>query len=160
MSKKSNNPFVSISDLMASVTAIVILLLVVSIVKSEIQQMKAAEEKAKAEQEKIKGVNAAIIGIKNALQNDSLIQINTFEHTIILQDASFKSGSACLSSEVGALLDSIVAPQIISTLRNASYGNVRVQIEGHTDPVPVGRMSISEVSLKEKCALFDDNYTL
>jgi hypothetical protein len=68
MRKDKSNPFVSISDLMAGVTAVVMLLLVVSVVRTAINAAEIEHQKQIHEQERIdrknRGVRQAIKEIK------------------------------------------------------------------------------------------------
>jgi len=143
------NPFVSISDLMAGVTAVIMLLLVVSFVRS-------AAVAAEVEQQRKQGIVAAISEIRKALaSSESMNGVEVRDSVILLTDRSFESGSACLSENVEKALKTEVAPILAANLRR--YPNIMVQIEGHTDAAPVRQMT---TDLKGKCALFDDNYSL
>lgn len=167
MKKEKSNPFVSISDLMAGVTAVVMLLLVVSVVRTaigaaEIEHQKQLNElqKQKAEQERIerknRGVRQAIKEIKaNLAKDEDLSWINVKDTIITLGDKSFKSASACLDKEVELALKKNVAPVLAMNLRK--FPNINIQIEGHSDGIPLGRI-VSDVY--RNCAAFDDNYSL
>ena len=150
MKKEKSNPFVSISDLMAGVTAVVMLLLVVSVVRTaigaaEIEHQKQLNElqKQKAEQERIerknRGVRQAIKEIKaNLAKDEDLSWINVKDTIITLGDKSFKSASACLDKEVELALKKNVAPVLAMNLRK--FPNINIQIEGHSDGIPLGRI--------------------
>lgn len=147
--KEKINPFISIADLMAGVTGVVMLLLVVSFVRS-------AAVSATMEQQRKQGVVSAISEIRKVLETSGTMKgIEVRDSVILLMDRSFESGSACLSADVEATLKNEVAPILADKLKK--YPNIMVQIEGHTDAANVWQIA---TNLKEKCALFDDNYSL
>lgn len=145
--REKPNPFVSISDLMAGVTAVVMLLLVVTVVKMSVMA-DAAEKKQK------QGVEHAIKEIKESL-DPNLNSVVVQDSVITLSDRAFERGSACLSPKVEEALTTQVAPILAKKMRE--YPNISVQFEGHTDAVNVTGIS---VNLAKNCALFDDNYSL
>jgi len=167
MRKEKSNPFVSIADLMAGVTAVVMLLLVVSVVRTainaaEIENQRRLVEKQKEiaklerEERKNRGVRQAIKEIKeNLSRNADVSWINVQDTIITLGDKSFRSASACLDKEVELALKKNVAPVLAMNLRK--FKNINIQIEGHSDAIPLGRV-VSDVRLS--CAAFDDNYSL
>ena len=149
MRKDDTNEWVSISDLMSGVTAMVMLLLVVAVVQSAV---------TKSEQEKIKkkGVVTAMDEIGKELSSLKNVEgILLMDSVIRLTDQAFTSGSACLSKDTKKLLKEVIAPILIDNMEK--YPNLSIQFEGHTDPTPVGKISID---LEKGCALFDDNYSL
>ena len=160
MRKDKSNPFVSISDLMAGVTAVVMLLLVVSVVRTAINAAEIEHQKQIAEQERIvrknQGVRQAIKEIKENLAKSSDVSwINVQDTIITLGDKSFRSASACLDKDVELALKKNVAPVLAMNLRK--FKNINIQIEGHSDAIPLGRV-VSDVHTN--CAAFDDNYSL
>ena len=160
MRKDKSNPFVSISDLMAGVTAVVMLLLVVSVVRTAINAAEIEHQKQIHEQERIdrknRGVRQAIKEIKeNLSRNTDISWINVQDTIITLGDKSFKSASACLDKDVELALKKNVAPVLAQNLRK--FKNINIQIEGHSDAIPLGRV-VSDT--RTNCAAFDDNYSL
>ena len=160
MRKDKSNPFVSISDLMAGVTAVVMLLLVVSVVRTAINAAEIEHQKQIHEQERIdrknRGVRQAIKEIKeNLSRNTDVSWINVQDTIITLGDKSFKSASACLDRDVELALKKNVAPVLAMNLRK--FKNINIQIEGHSDAIPLGRV-VSDIHAN--CAAFDDNYSL
>ena len=141
------NPVVSISDLMAGVTAAVMLLLVVAVFQSAIVQ---ADNEAKKKQ----GVENAIAEIKNSLA-EKTEGVIVSDSVITLADYSFERGSACLNEDVEAVLKNTIAPILAKKLKE--YPNISIQIEGHSDAAKVGKIS---TNIQKSCALFDDNYSL
>lgn len=141
------NPFVSISDLMAGVTAAVMLLLVVAVVQSAVVQ---ADNEAKKKQ----GVENAIAEIKKSLA-EKTEGVIVSDSVITLADYSFERGSACLNENVEVVLKNTIAPILAKKLKE--YPNISIQIEGHSDAAKVGKIS---TNIQKSCALFDDNYSL
>lgn len=144
--REKPNPFVSISDLMAGVTAVVMLLLVVTVVRMSVM---AVDIEVKRKQ----GVAHAIEEIRESM-GDALQNIVVTDSVITLSDAAFERGSACLNESIEFTLTQKIAP-ILSKMM-LMYPNISVQIEGHTDNLPVRSISTNI----KKCALFDDNYSL
>ena len=86
--------------MMAGVTAVVMLLLVVSVVRTAINAAEIEHQKQIHEQERIdrknRGVRQAIKEIKeNLSRNTDVSWINVQDTIITLGDKSFKSASAC-----------------------------------------------------------------
>ncbi|MDD5943897.1 hypothetical protein [Fibrobacter sp.] len=146
--KEKPNPFVSISDLMAGVTAVVMLLLVVMVVKMSVIKQAADEEKRH-------GVRETIRMIDKKLQEANIESVSVKDSVITLKDHAFGRGSACLSPKVDSVLKMQIAPILSEAMKD--YGNIWVQFEGLTDAVDVRGVS---TNLEKKCAVFDDNYSL
>jgi chemotaxis protein MotB len=156
--KEKPNPFVSISDLMACVSAVIMLLLVVMVVKMSVMKQAAEEEKRQqieaAEQQKRKGVRETIRMIDQKLKEARIESVSVQDSVITLNDQAFERGSACLSSKIDSILKQQIAPIISEAIRE--HNNIWVQFEGHTDAVDVHGVSANLA----KCAVFDDNYSL
>ena len=147
--REKSNPFVSISDLMAGVTAVVMLMLVVMVVRMSVM----AE---KAEKERKRGVSQTINAIRDSMGEQAYIELDSASGTITLGDAAFERGSACLNESIEITLKQKIAPIISKVLQDPTHSNILVFIEGHTDNLPVKGISADI----KKCALFDDNYSL
>ena len=145
--REKPNPFVSISDLMAGVTAVIMLLLVVMVVRMSVMS-------AQAEMKRKQGVAHAIEEIRESM-GDDIQNVVVTDSVITLSDAAFERGSACLNESIENALTQKIAPILSKKLQE--YPNISVQIEGHTDNLPVKSIS---TDIKAKCALFDDNYSL
>lgn len=146
--KEKPNPFVSISDLMAGVTAVVMLLLVVMVVKMSVMKQAAEEEKRQ-------GVRETIAMIDSKLQAANIESVGVQDSIITLNDQAFERGSACLNPRVDSVLKQQIAPILSETMKE--HDNIWVQFEGHTDAVDVHGVS---ANVAKKCAVFDDNYSL
>jgi chemotaxis protein MotB len=155
--KEKSSEWVSISDLMSGVTAVVMLLLVISVVqktyaevrhKNELKQGVAAQEKivAKMLDEMIVEFN------RNGASN--MVDIDVTGHKITLQDSVFSRGSACITPEARSAMSSIQG-QISEYLLKVKLG--QIFIEGHTDSIQVSK---PVVDYEKYCTVYDDNYTL
>lgn len=147
--REKPNPFISISDLMAGVTAVVMLLLVVIVVRMSLMAEKAEEERKR-------GVSQTINAIRDSMGEQTYIELDSASGTITLGDAAFERGSACLNESIENTLKQKIAPIISKVLQDPADSNILVYIEGHTDNIPVKGVSADI----KKCALFDDNYSL
>ena len=146
--KEKPNPFVSISDLMAGVTAVVMLLLVVMVDKMSVMKQAAEEEKRQ-------GVQETIAMIDSKLQAANIKSVGVQDSIITLNDQAFERGSACLNPRVDSVLKQQIAPILSEAMKE--HDNIWVQFEGHTDAVDVHGVS---ANVAKKCAVFDDNYSL
>ena len=170
MKKSKQNPFLSISDLMAGVASVVMLLLVVSVVRNQVNdiqvqmektayEQKVLAEKAEFERKRYEGVEKAFDEIQNILNTEEIKGIRIRKNpggdaTFTLDDQSFESGSACLGDNIRVSIKKNIAPILVNKL--TEYQNIEVYIEGHTDASPWK----SGYRGTERCAVFDDNYTL
>lgn len=132
---------------MAGVTAVIMLLLVVMVVRMSVMS-------AQAEMKRKQGVAHAIEEIRESM-GDDIQNVVVTDSVITLSDAAFERGSACLNESIENALMQKIAPILSKKLQE--YPNISVQIEGHTDNLPVKSIS---TDIKAKCALFDDNYSL
>ena len=147
--REKPNPFISISDLMAGVTAVVMLLLVVMVIRISVM----ADE---AEKERKRGISQTINTIRDSMGEQTYIELDSTSGTITLLDVAFERGSACLNESIENTLRQKIAPIISEVLQDSAHSNILVYIEGHTDNLPVKGISADI----KKCALFDDNYSL
>ncbi|MDD5212638.1 MAG: OmpA family protein [Sulfuricurvum sp.] len=155
--KDKPSEWVSISDLMAGVMAVVMLLLVVSVVQSSAQRylQKAEDSKGRVAQEKASMLVVEQMRQAFAKQGvDELISIDTKNLKITLREGVFARGSACISSEVAEALNQ-VQPQIADYI--IRIPKAQIVIEGHTDNKPVANAVTDK---KRFCAVYDDNLTL
>ena len=113
--KEKPNPFVSVSDLMAGVTAVVMLLLVVMVVKMSVIKQAADEEKRH-------GVRETIRMIDKKLQEANIESVSVKDSVITLKDHAFGRGSACLSPKVDSVLKMQIAPILSEAMKD--YSNI------------------------------------
>lgn len=150
MSDHANNEWISIGDFMAGIVGVLVLFFVIAILIS-------ATAQAEAEEKKQQGVQKIMTSLNEGIQasNTQGLELLPEQSVMRLKDTSFAKGSACLDDHLIQLFQQDIAPIIIENMRKNP--NLSLQIEGHTDAIPVSRGS-SNVRLT--CALFDDNYTL
>lgn len=155
--KDKPSEWVAISDLMAGVLAVVMLLLVVAVLQKGVSELRYQDELAKLKGSK----DDAVVKVTQALNamisqrgTAGLMALDTRTHRLTLRDGVFERGSACLKPEVIAAIAearSEIAHFLLAT------PNARVLVEGYTDNIPVNR----EVTDKKRfCTVYDDNFTL
>jgi len=155
--KDKPSEWVSISDLMAGVMAVVMLLLVVSVLQNQFAELKRQEEKNKSvitEQELLSGL---LQDMQKALadQGDAgLVSFDLAGGKITLGDKMFARGSACVTDEAHREL-TLLSPKIAAFIDTSSQSQILV--EGHTDNIQVSR---PVTDFAKYCTVYDDNFTL
>jgi len=179
--KDKPSEWIAISDLMSSVLAVVILLLVLSVLQKSASEVsfqeklnaktaeaRIAEEnsaKLKAQVSKSDTNNTVNIGlipgimnqlgsILNSNDDSGAISIDHKENKLVLKDGIFERGSACITSAARVAMESVQANIDKFLLNNQ---NARVFIEGYTDNIPVKH---PVTDYKRYCTVYDDNFTL
>lgn len=155
--KDKQSEWVAISDLMAGVLAVVMLLLVVAVLQKGVSELRYQDELAKLKGSK----DDAVVKVTQALNvmisqrgAAGLMALDARTHRLTLRDGVFERGSACLKPEVRAAITEARA-EIAQFLRGTP--NARILVEGHTDNIPVTR----DVTDKKRfCTVYDDNFTL
>lgn len=155
--REKPNEWIAISDLMAGVVAIVMLLLITSVLqqvyieikhKQELMQGSTAQQKIAVEVLKEMKISFDKMGIGD------LVEFDMMRHKLILKDSIFARGSACITPEAKMAI-SQTQHKILDYLSRVKYG--KIMIEGHTDSIPVANPVID---FQKYCAVYDDNYTL
>lgn len=155
--KNKPNEWVSISDLMAGVMAVVMLMLVISVVQNQFAAAKRQEEKRRGEDTEQRKLTTLLREMRATMegQGDSdLLDFNEVEGKITLRDRVFGRGSACVIPEARLAL-SRIAPKIAAFIGSSSQTQVSVQ--GHTDNLKVLR---PVTDYARYCTVYDDNITL
>lgn len=169
--KDKPSEWIAISDLMAGVMAVVMLLLVVSVLQKSFADLNAKQEmeKAAAENKRLEDeVKAAKYGKKDKLEETlqsmrevfvqrgagSLVSFDISAGKITLKDNVFSRGSACITPEAKVALES-VNNKIADYLSISGSGQIFV--EGHTDNLAVAKPVTDYI---KNCTVYDDNYTL
>lgn len=166
--KEKPSEWISISDLMAGVMAVVMLMLVVSVLQNkaaeaamrvEKQQMEAARQAEKAQGAATQ--QTRLSALLEAMQADlahggegGLIDIDIKNRRLTLPDNAFGRGSACITDEARQALTQL-SVRVATFIHD--YGQGQVLVEGHTDNVPVSR---PVTDYERYCTVYDDNYTL
>jgi len=155
--KDKPSEWVAISDLMAGVMAVVMLLLVVAVLQKSVSELRHHEELAKATGTK----GAAVAKVTEALSEmigkrdaGALMDFDARTNRLILRDGVFERGSACLKPEVKTAVAGVQA-RIARFLTDNPTAHILV--EGYTDNIGVGHAVIDQ---QRYCTVYDDNFTL
>lgn len=155
--KDKPNEWVSISDLMSGVMAVVMLLLVMSVLQktwSDIKHKQEMEQSIGVQREKVSNMLNSIKISLDGTDNENLIALDMNSQKITLRDGVFNRGSACVTP---------LAKPALLTIKNqvelflAEFALGQVFIEGYTDNVPVTR---PVTNFEHFCTVYDDNFTL
>ncbi|MFJ4456804.1 flagellar motor protein MotB [Pseudomonas sp. NPDC089392] len=155
--KEKPNEWVSISDLMAGVMAVVMLLLVLSVLQNKFAALKREQEKAQGAQTEQQRVVDMLKSMRSTMDDEGESGLVSFDLTgskITLRDRVFARGSACVTDEARHALSSL-GPKIAEFVSGSAQAQVFV--EGHTDNVQVSR-PVTDYS--KFCTVYDDNFTL
>lgn len=155
--KEKPNEWVSISDLMAGVMAVVMLLLVLSVLQNKLAALKREQEKAQSAQTEQQRVVDMLKSMRSTMDDEGESGLVSFDLTgskITLRDRVFARGSACVTDEAHHALSSL-GPKIAEFVSGSAQAQVFV--EGHTDNVQVSR-PVTDYS--KFCTVYDDNFTL
>lgn len=155
--QKKPSEWVSISDLMSGVMAVVMLLLVISVLQKTYGEIKHKQELEGSQKGKQQQMTATLNEIEQEFVEQgisNLIDFNTSQGKITLKDGVFARGSACITPEAAkAFID--IQDKIGGFLKSQTYASIFV--EGHTDNIPVSQPVLD---YKKFCTVYDDNYTL
>lgn len=155
--KDKPNEWVSISDLMSGVMAVVMLLLVMSVLQktwSDIKHKQEMEQGANAQRAKVGEMLGNIKASLNGTANEGLVALDVNSQKITLRDGVFNRGSACIAAQANQAFATIET-QVVKFLNEFSTG--QVFIEGYTDNLPVTR---PVTNFESFCTVYDDNFTL
>ncbi|WP_444653624.1 OmpA/MotB family protein [Citrobacter portucalensis] len=155
--KNKPNEWVSISDLMSGVMAVVMLLLVMSVLQKTWSDIKHKQEMEQGINTQRARVGEMLGSIKNTLDgtaNEGLVALDVNSQKITLRDGVFNRGSACIASQASQALATIET-QVVRFLSEFTSG--QVYIEGYTDNLPVTR---PVTNFEVFCTVYDDNFTL
>lgn len=155
--KDKPNEWVSISDLMSGVMAVVMLLLVVSVLQKTYSELKHQQEMSQGVEAKRQEVATMLTELKESIREqgaENLVGFSLTDARITLKDNSFEKGSACITDLAKTALQNI-ENKIAEHLKRSSQNTVFV--EGHTDSIPV---SNPVTNFEKYCTVYDDNFTL
>ncbi|ASY74421.1 OmpA/MotB family protein [Pectobacterium polaris] len=155
--KDKPNEWVSISDLMSGVMAVVMLLLVMSVLQktwSDIKHKQEMEQGANAQRAKVGEMLGNIKASLNGTANEGLVALDVNSQKITLRDGVFNRGSACIAPQANQAFATIET-QVVLFLNEFTTG--QVFIEGYTDNLPVTR---PVTNFESFCTVYDDNFTL
>ncbi|WP_305805108.1 OmpA family protein [Stenotrophomonas sp. YIM B06876] len=154
--KDKPSEWIAISDLMAGVVAVVMLLLVMSVLQKTAAEKRMAEleQASDPQQQKLNMIMGQLHASLSDTINGDMITVDTGTRKITLRDGVFNRGSACVVDIAHPALSNVQA-QLIAFLESVPDG--RVYVEGHTDDRPVSRPVTDYARF---CTVYDDNYTL
>ncbi|MBU3802916.1 MULTISPECIES: OmpA/MotB family protein [Citrobacter] len=155
--KDKPNEWVSISDLMSGVMAVVMLLLVMSVLQktwSDIKHKQEMEQGINAQRARVGEMLGSIKNTLDGTANEGLVSLDANSQKITLRDGVFNRGSACIASQASQALATIET-QVVRFLTEFRSG--QVYIEGYTDNLPVTR---PVTNFESFCTVYDDNFTL
>lgn len=155
--KDKPSEWVSISDLMAGVMAVVMLLLVMSVLQKTYAELKHKQELEQGGAAQQKRISEMLTDLKNSVDEtgaSNLISFDIADGKITLKENIFNVGSACITPSAAKTFKSL-DQRIVSFLKENP--NASVFVEGHTDNSVVKQPVLD---FKEKCTVYDDNFTL
>jgi chemotaxis protein MotB len=155
--KEKPSEWVAISDLMAGVMAVVMLLLVVAVLQKNVSELRYKEELAKAKgtlNDPVTKVTQALSKMLGQHGATTLMVLDTHTNRLTLRDGVFELGSACLKPEVTTAV-AAVRSELAHFL--ADNPGARILVEGYTDNKQVNGAVTDQ---KRFCTVYDDNFTL
>lgn len=155
--KDKPNEWISISDLMAGVMAVVMLLLVMSVLQKTYAELKHKQEMEQGGAAQQKRIAHMLNDLKKSVEQQgasNLISFDIADGRITLKDNIFEKGSACITPLAAQAFKNIDV-KISNFLKDNSLASIYV--EGHTDSLPVSRPVIDFAKF---CTVYDDNFTL
>lgn len=154
---EKQSEWIAISDLMAGVMAVVMLLLVVAVLQKNLNEMSYREQLAEAEsktQDPIREITESLSSMIKKSGNEELITLNKITNRLTLKDSVFERGSACLKADARNAIEAI-REQVVNFL--FENPRARILVEGYTDNIPVTR---PVTDYQRFCTVYDDNFTL
>lgn len=158
--KDKPSEWIAISDLMAGVMAVVMLLLVMSVLQKSYAEMKHKQEMARLaqikdpRQQKLSQLLDALSASLAESAGREMVALDPSARKITLRDGVFNRGSACLSIGSQPALASL-KQKLTTFLRDFPEG--QIYVEGHTDDRPVVHPVTDYAAY---CTVYDDNFTL
>ena len=155
--KDKPNEWVSISDLMSGVMAVVMLLLVMSVLQKTYAELKHKQEIEQGGAAQKRKLDTMLGELQQSISAQGAAELVAFDiggAKITLKDNIFQKGSACITTEAAVALKSIQGR--VSLFLKENEG-ATVFVEGHTDNIPVSQ-PVTDYS--RFCTVYDDNFTL
>jgi chemotaxis protein MotB len=155
--KDKPSEWIAISDLMAGVMAVVMLMLVMAVLQKNNAEAQHKKDIVEREDSGNKSIAKVLSEVKKNFatqQVNELFSIDEKAGRITMKDNVFSSGSACITPAARSALAAI-EKQISNFLEDNAQSIIYV--EGYTDNVPVKR---PVVDYERFCTVYDDNYTL
>jgi chemotaxis protein MotB len=155
--KNKPSEWIAISDLMAGVMAVVMLMLVVSVLQKKATEIAYKEALANSKELKVNPIDKMMqaLNVMITLENaNEFISLDARTNRMTLRDGVFERGSACLKPEARTAVESLQ-----KYLEDFLYENpkARIYVEGYTDNLPV---KSPVIDYHRFCTVYDDNFTL
>ncbi|MCC7598145.1 OmpA family protein [Janthinobacterium sp. FW305-129] len=155
--KEKPNEWVAISDLMAGVVAVVMLLLVMAVLKNAAAEMAHREQAEKgsiAQRKKIATMLGQLQADMASQGASQLVRFDIDNGKMTWSDSVFARSSACITPQARELFGKTEA--VIADFLANNQG-AQVFVEGHTDNLAVSK---PVTDIERYCTVYDDNYTL
>lgn len=155
--KDKPSEWIAISDLMAGVMAVVMLLLVVAVLQKGISELRLQEELTRSNGNKEDPVAQVTSALQEILSKQGFKDFMVFDsrtNRLTLLDGVFEKGSACLAPttrNATAKLQNTLAHFLLSNPK------AKIFVEGYTDNLPVKKPVTDYARF---CTVYDDNFTL
>lgn len=155
--KDKPSEWIAISDLMAGVMAVVMLLLVLSVLQKGASELRHKEEMANLSKNKEDSIGKVTSALHEILKNkagNELIVLDLHNRRLTLRDGVFERGSACLTLQARSAIANVQGYLASFLLENPS---AKILVEGYTDNLPVKN---PVTDYQRFCTVYDDNFTL
>lgn len=155
--KEKPTEWIAISDLMAGVLAVVMLLLVLAVLQKSASELRYQEELANAKHSKndpLAKVTHTLAEMLNKPGSSELMSLDRQSNRLTLRDGVFERGSACLTREARTAVEAIQGELAHFLVDN---DKARILVEGYTDNLPVKH---PVTDYQRFCTVYDDNFTL
>lgn len=155
--KDKPSEWIAISDLMAGVMAVVMLMLVLSVLQQSASEIALKEALAKAQGGRNNPITQIMQTLNSMLKTQNaaeLIALDAQTNRLTLRDGVFERGSACLKPDARIAVESVQ-----KYLAGFLHENpkARILVEGYTDNFPVKN---PVTDYRRFCTVYDDNFTL
>ncbi len=155
--KDKPSEWIAISDLMAGVMAVVMLLLVLAVLQKSASELRYQEELAKStlpKDDPVAKVTRALSDMVGNRDAADLMTLDLLTNRLTLRDGVFERGSACLKPEARNAVAAVQSQLAHFLLDNS---RARILVEGYTDNLPVKH---PVTDYQRFCTVYDDNFTL
>lgn len=155
--KEKPSEWIAISDLMAGVMAVVMLLLVLTVLQKSASELRYQQEMARLKSsgnDPVTQVMHSLNKMMNAHGAKDLMALDLQSNRLTLRDGVFERSSACLTPEALAAVQSVQG-QLARFLHENP--KAKILVEGYSDNVPVKQ---PVVDYQRFCTVYDDNFTL
>ena len=150
---QQHNHWISVADLLSGFVVVCLLLFVTAAIKPQVEKRKELLEEQRRGLTKEEKRTQRFASLKEGLSEAEaagLLAVDPINRSIEFKDMSFESGSACVSLPARQAI-SLIKETVLEDLGKDS--DLNIYLEGHTDPIPVGRV-------RRACGIFENNTQL